>query len=109
MFYLLVEEGKRSIGVTALQTCALPSCPNRIQAAHWIAADLWPALDRDRPLSNGQPGSDSDHLRRHGPFRKRENGRASCRESGPITGIPMTITKRTTSYTSHMRWKTSIL
>src|SRR3712207_9205286 len=97
VFFLQAEDGIRDIGVTGVQTCALPILPAR---AGWTSDDL--QADREGRLMpgpqrrGGRAGGGND--RRH--RRAGEIGRASCRERVQISAVAVSLTKTIIQLTS---------
>src|SRR5258707_6516918 len=84
-FFFQAEDGIRDIGVTGVQTCALPISPAGATVAGRVA--------RRGPLGLGAHGARPGSL---GPARRaaRQIGRESCRERGEISVVAVSLKKK---------------
>src|SRR3972149_9801467 len=73
-FFFQAEDGIRDLTVTGVQTCALPISFRNSPAR--LAVELNPVDDAGRPT------------------RRREIGRASCRERGKISVVAVSLKKK---------------
>src|SRR3712207_8673943 len=53
IFFFQAEDGIRDIGVTGVQTCALPICSTSERLAHWLVAEVYPKADAYIDLHSG--------------------------------------------------------
>src|SRR3712207_9197154 len=95
-FFFQAEDGIRDIGVTGVQTCALPICRRlpRRRGGPRLGRGGGPA-DRRR----GGPGRRAGEQRRRlrpppRPRGDRESGRAACRGRGEISVVAVSFKKK---------------
>src|SRR5690606_40478424 len=93
--YIQAENGIRESHVTGVQTCALPSCDERIEWVALPSRDATPpqvAVTNVAARSSARPeGIPTTRRARAGPacgsgHNRSKIGRASCRERGEIAG-----------------------
>src|SRR3712207_9479215 len=94
LFFFQAEDGIRDIGVTGVQTCALPICGRQGCApgpdpAKRAEVELPPGSELGRPAGNEERRRDAEV--RH------QIGRASCRERVYISVVAVLLKKNATS------------
>src|SRR3712207_7289390 len=100
-FFFQAEDGIRDIGVTGVQTCALPISTRRARmAAPGLPALLALAARRAAPPVAARRPNLSGLARPHGarvvvPAHRRDQiGRAACRERGEISVVAVSLKKK---------------
>src|SRR3712207_8939988 len=89
-FFFQAEDGIRDIGVTGVQTCALPICRAGDGAGRGRGG--W---KRCPVRGEGRRAGRRQGRRRHDrPGRRREIGRASCRERVEISVVAVSLKKK---------------
>src|SRR3712207_9045023 len=98
-FFFQAEDGIRDIGVTGVQTCALPICDADEAAATGLPLAVGARRDdgEERPAQAGE-GTGDDHggvlHRVDVPAPRLEIGRASCRERVEISVVAVSLNKK---------------
>src|SRR3712207_9134902 len=89
VFFFQAEDGIRDIGVTGVQTCAVPIWRDRLDGGHQRAMQL------ARGHHTAQGSSDtSPCCPEAGAGAATEIGRASCRERGEISVVAVSFKKK---------------
>src|SRR3712207_7074547 len=108
MFFFQAEDGIRDIGVTGVQTCALPiwaglagarPLPARDEAGGDGGRRGGPARHRVAPrgLIGPMPNPSNTFRAAYLPTVRAEIGRASCRERVEISVVAVSLKKKTSS------------